>query len=1016
VKTLSLAALFLSFANFLFSQSEKPAPFAHFNPNNGLAAYNSNYVFQDKQGFIWIGTINGLQRFDGHRFLTFRRNVDNRKSLSDNYIDHLHYDSKGNLWTVLGNGQLGIFDTRRFTYTPSLLKVKDDRTLKLPRVLTEDSDGNLYYIIYGHEITTYNPSNNEFSADNNFIRLPAKWKVTSMVEDKETKRLWLSTDSGMCVFNKKNKVLSYRGNNAEKIGFIDKYGGSQQFFNLGIDKYSRFWYTVKNAAGIQLMNGYDLKNDKPILENQDLFPNWVMKNYTIEKMMQQFDGAVWIAGLNVLMYLNRNTGKFQPVYEEFSKEGISYQEINYLYEDREKDIWVTTNNNGLYVLRPSSKMFTSVKQTNRSSGRKDDGSVITLGLSFDNNLLAAVWNDGIHKYDENLNYLPASRDERQLNSIWCMAPLFDKRHIWMGLQSGIMIYDTKTATATYHHPAFFENKIIRTIQQDTLGNIWFGLPNGGVYKWKPQDATYDFDMGFNRLDKFPTTLIEKITLDSKGNIWICTLMNGVYKVDPATDSILEHLTARGPEGRKLLDDAITDAFEYNDSVMIFPSGALNIYNTRTREVTHVTSTDGLPSDIVRSIQKDSRNNLWLGLFNGLCRLNLSKKSFTYYDRNDGIANDEFNYSSSTRLPDGRLAFGSTTDVIVFNPDDLNTQSLPPDVSITEFRLLNKPLSVDSVQHLKRLDLGYDENFITVGFSGLQYFNKKWAYYYMLRGLDKNWKRANELNQVDYNYLPPGDYTFMVKAENADGVSSENITELNIRVDYPFWRTWWFYSLVILAGAVILFLVDKERMRRKEAMLKIRSEIADNLHEEVNTALNKINILSEMARLKSEKDPMRSTEYFQQIQTKSHDMIIAMDDMLWSIDPVNDSMHKTIDRIREFINALERRHNVRIELLIDKRVETLQMNMRLRHDVFILMKEGIRSVVQAGAKNIRLHIGMQKDALLYTLDIDNEGADLQQLTNQLQHRDLEKRLNSIRATLNSYMHQHTSIFELHVPVA
>ena len=493
-------------------------------------------------------------------------------------------------------------------------------------------------------------------------------------------------------------------------------------------------------------------------------------------------------------------------------------------------------------------------------------------------------------------------------------------------------------------------------------------------------------------------------------------MNGVYKLDPDSNSILEHITSKGPPDKKLLADAVTDAFEFNDSLMIFLTGSLNIYNIKTNVITPISSADGLPSDIVRSIEKDNKNNLWLGLFNGLCRMNVFKKTFTYYYRNDGIKNDELNYSSSLRLPDGRLAFGSTTDIVVFNPDNLNAQTTPPDVVITEFRLFNKPLNVDSLEKLQRVELGPDQNFISIGFSGLRHFNNKWSYYYMLEGIDKEWKRVNEISQVDYNYLPSGNYVFQVKAENADGLSSRQIGRLDIRIDPPIYKTWWFYSILVLFAAFLLFIIDKERMRRKAAMQKMRSDIAGNLHEEVNTALNKINILSEMARLKSDKDPVKSTEYLEQIHTKSHDMIIAMDDMLWSIDPLNDSMEKTIERIREFIDALKRRHAANIELLVDKKAETLMLNMRLRHDVFILMKEGIRSVIQAGAKNVRIHIGLQKESLLYTIDIDNEGCDMQQLTNQLQHSDLEKRLNAIRATLNSYMHQHTSIFELNVPVA
>ena len=1013
-KTLVLTLLLLC-STLLFGQSDKPAPYAHYNFNNGLAAYNSNTIVQDREGYIWIGTINGLQRFDRHRFLTFRRNPDNKSSLTDNYIDHLFYDSKGNLWVVLGNGQLGIFNTKSFVFTPANLKVRDERILKLPRILTEDSDGDMIYIIYGQEFTTYDPRKNEFSSANNKIVVPNRWKIISLTEDRSTKRFWIATDSGMCVFNKKNRMLSYRGNNAEKISFIDKYGQPARFFNLGVDKRSRFWFTNTNPANIQLLNCYDLASDKLTLEKQDLYPNWIMKNYTVEKMMQQSDGSIWIAGLNVLMKFNEKANKFEPVYEEFSKEGISYQEINYLFEDREKDIWTSTDNNGLFVLRPLTNLFTSVKQVNRTSGRIDDGSVITIGNSPDNKILVAVWNDGIHKYDQSLNTLPSTADEKKLNTIWCMAPLSDKRHIWMGLQSGIMIYDAVTGRSQTYNPSALRGKLVRTIAEDKYGNIWLGLPNGGVFKWVPEHALFDFERGFNHIDHLPSTQIEKIRIDSKGFIWICTLMNGVYKIDPDSNSIMEHLTSNGPPGKRLLADAVTDAFEFNDSLMIFPTGSLNIYNQKANVITPISSADGLPSDIVRSIEKDTKGNLWLGLFNGLCRMNVFKRTFTYYDRNDGIKNDELNYSSSLRLPDGRLAFGSTTDMLVFNPENLNAQTIPPEVAITEFRLFNKPLNVDSLAKLQRIELGPDQNFISIGFSGLKHFNNKWSYYYMLKAIDKDWKRANEISQVDYNYLPSGNYVFLVKAENADGVSSKQIGQLDIRIDPPIYKTWWFYSILVLFLAFVLFVIDKERMRRKAAMQKMRSDIAGNLHEEVNTALNKINILSEMARLKAERDPVKSTEYLEQIHTKSHDMIIAMDDMLWSIDPGNDSMEKTIERIREFIDAHKRRYSANIELLVDKKAETLLLNMRLRHDVFILMKEGIRSVVQAGAKNIRIHIGLQKDALIYTIDIDNEGCDMQQLTNQLQHTDLEKRLNAIRATLNSYMHQHTSIFELNVPV-
>lgn len=498
-------------------------------------------------------------------------------------------------------------------------------------------------------------------------------------------------------------------------------------------------------------------------------------------------------------------------------------------------------------------------------------------------------------------------------------------------------------------------------------------------------------------------------------MWVCTLMNGVYKINPANDSILQHFTTQGPPSKRLLADAATDAFEYNDSIMIFLTGSLNIYNNRTDSISPLSTADGMPSDIVRSIEKDNKNYLWLGLFNGLCRMNLEKKTFTYYDRNDGMINDNFNYSSSCHLPDGQLAFGTTSDFVLFNPNDLTVNSIPPEVVITDISVLNRPVSVDSLRQVPKINFSHDQNFITVGFSGLSYYNIKWSYYYMLEGLEKEWRKASELNQANYSFLPPGTYVFKVKAENADGISSKNITELQFRIEPPFWKSWWFYSFLVLMSAIILYMIDKERMRRKEIMEKMRSDIADNLHTEVNTALNRINILSEMARIKAQKNPMKSAEYFGQIHQKSHDMIIAMDDMLWSINPENDNMIKTVERIREYIDALKRHHAVEIDLLVDKSVASLTMNMKLRHDLFIMMKDGIRSVVQAGTKSCKIHIGYQKDILMYTLEIENKNCDLQQLNNQLQQADLEKRLQSMNATLTSNMHLYTSIFELSVPI-
>jgi len=221
-------------------------------------------------------------------------------------------------------------------------------------------------------------------------------------------------------------------------------------------------------------------------------------------------------------------------------------------------------------------------------------------------------------------------------------------------------------------------------------------------------------------------------------------------------------------------------------------------------------------------------------------------------------------------------------------------------------------------------------------------------------------------------------------------------------------------MIILAGTII-FGLDRERIKRKSAIQKMRTDIADNLHTQVNTALNNINILSEMARLKAERDPIKSKEYIEQIHTKSHNMIIAMDDMLWSIDPGNDSMLKTTDRMREYVDALQNRYGVNLEMQVDKKVEALELNMKLRHESFLLFKEGIKNLITVGAQNCHIYISLEKGKLLFTTQFDTENCDIQKLNNLLHRQDLEKRLKGMNATIDIDIHKTLSVITLEVPV-
>jgi signal transduction histidine kinase len=285
----------------------------------------------------------------------------------------------------------------------------------------------------------------------------------------------------------------------------------------------------------------------------------------------------------------------------------------------------------------------------------------------------------------------------------------------------------------------------------------------------------------------------------------------------------------------------------------------------------------------------------------------------------------------------------------------------------------------------------------------------------MEGIDEDWHQSDKTNSAIFPILPPGKYTLLLRSINLDGSAPSRHTALNIYIRPPFYQTWWFYTLLAIGFALILYWIDAQRTKRKVALLNMRTDIANGLHQDINTALNNINILSEMARLKSDKEPAKAKEFLEQIHSKSHNMIIAMDDMLWSLDPANDNMRKTINRIKEFADALTQRHGTTIDLLVDKNVNDLQLNMKLRHEAFLIFKEGLGNLVASGTQYCMVHLSYEKSKLLFTIEFDNEGCDMQQLNNLIRRHDLEERLQKLGAKIDVQLHKSRSLFLLQLPL-
>ena len=552
--------------------------------------------------------------------------------------------------------------------------------------------------------------------------------------------------------------------------------------------------------------------------------------------------------------------------------------------------------------------------------------------------------------------------EKVTPSMWSMCLSGDSNTIWIGSQPGVWAINQATRSAIFYNPPIMKERTVRQIAEDKYGNLWMGTQSLGAFKWTKTKGNRKFEEGVTQFTGVPVSQILKIFIDNKGHVWIATSDQGLFVIDPATDKVILHFGTKEPAERKLLSDGIASVLQYDDSTIVIAANGIHLFNTKKQKIV---KSFGLPESqagTIASMEKDKNGYLWVSATSGLFRINPQNKIFIYFNRVDGITNDYFIIGASYELPDGKLLFGADNQFVVFDPSDVQINDVAPDIKITGFKLMNELLSVDSLQKRDRIVLGPEDNSIAVEFSGLSY-NSAYIIKYMLEGLDKDWKIADKNYQAIYSYLPPGSYTFLARSEDAEGKPSKNITKLVIKVNPPFWQTWWFFCLLGLLIAAVFYWLDKQRVNKLLELQKVRADIAANLHEDVNKTLNNINLLSEMARIKADKDVDRSKEYIEQISTKTRNMINALSDIMWTIDPQNDNMEKSLLRMTEFADALRNRYGVHIELALDKKVRSLKLDMKTRHETYFIFKEALWMIVKySGGKETLIYIDFFKNKL------------------------------------------------------
>jgi ligand-binding sensor domain-containing protein len=453
-----VAVIFAFCAVFAASaQKTKQYSFTHYSTETGMFSNQVNSIIQDETGFIWIGTNDGLIRYDGSRYRTIRRNRKDSSSLPSNQVFQLLIDKNKNFWVLFTNGKVARLNTANFKFTEVAVKPREELSLKaLVKRLVADEYGNVFMVLGASEMLTWNEKRKEFSAAHNLYKFSPDWKFNDIVQQPGTRKYWISlTGTGLAVYNDSTKKLSYSGHNAENEPAIERFKAVRNVSDFMIDRKGRLWFTNWDSS-FSYIYCYDIKNQQPYIDKHG-FVSTFKSYYEINGFHEQGDGTVWFRGFKAFGYFTDKTKKFTliPSSDDAIETGIDYRYITCLFEDMERNVWIGTGNNGIFRINPSLQFFDNILHISRETGKTGDGSPTAYALDNDGSMIIGHFKDGLYRFDKNFNEIPLNIKgipEKNFVPVLEMYPSKDGNTIWFASEPGIYAYDKSKRAVTHYNP------------------------------------------------------------------------------------------------------------------------------------------------------------------------------------------------------------------------------------------------------------------------------------------------------------------------------------------------------------------------------------------------------------------------------------------------------------------------------------------------------------------------------------------------------------------------------------
>ncbi|WP_316798382.1 two-component regulator propeller domain-containing protein [Pedobacter frigidisoli] len=900
-----------------FAQNLK---FSHISVEDGLSNSTVECIFQDYRGFMWFGTRDGLNKYDGNQLTVFK-NDKSRNSLSDNFIRCISEDQHHNLWAGTSDG-LNRFNAEQnnfITYKTKSNKNSVTAILEIGKIIFVSTYGGGLNIVdqqtQGLKPFTYHTAG----------QLSKKDFINDLFND-GLGNIWMATDQGIQILNLKTK-------RAKAIAGLDKYVIRSIKRSPGGD----FWFATEESGLIR----YQLTTGSiKIYQHQEKNKNSIASDLVRAIAFDQHQ-RLWLGGINGgLDLFNPATETFRHYENEPGNiSSLSQRTVSALFADRQENLWIGTHRGGVNLYSPKAEKFRLFRQ---------------------------------EPYKNSLSYndVKAFCEDKQGN-------------IYIGTDGGgLDLYQPGTNTFRHHRYNPFDQKSIGAdavldVTQTSNGNILVGTWAGGLNLMNSDGSFTRFTHNSNP-NSISSDYVQKSFEDSEHQIWIGTYYGGLNLFDPQTRQFRRITT--GKNGGKIMGNNVVSIAEDQDKNIWIGTddGGLNCYNLRTQLVTHYflggklpdlrvifidrkgtvwvgqtglyrlnkarnkfdlyTTKAGLGTEFIKGIAEDRLGNFWISTSKGLTQFNPQKQTYKKYNTGDGLQGLEFEANAYLQTRKGEIFFGGVNGFNAFFPSDIATNKFVPPVFITEFRIFNQkiipnaPESVldHDISFTDEIKLDYDQASISFRFAALNYVSSENNNYaYKLEGEDKDWINIGNLTQAFYTNLDPGTYTFRVKASNNDHVWNEAGKTIRIVIAPPFWSSWWFRLIAISLAAYIAYaaLSFKRRLELRKIEEEKREEIHQtqlqfftNISHEFRTPLSLI--LGPIERLLREDTSESFVNYYNTIHRNANRLLRLINELMdfrkaatgaLKLNVINGNLNLFIDEVAEEFSEMAMEKQITFEV-------------------------------------------------------------------------------------------------------